>query len=961
MFKFPDFPFLRAVLIVVCAVVSAASTVRAQAVPERSALLFPLPSGETDLVADPALLFGELPNGLRYALRANPEPRDRVSLRLIVAAGSLHETEAQRGLAHFLEHLAFNGSTHYPPGTLIEFFQRMGMNFGGHTNAYTSFDRTVYMLELPNAKPETLAEGFRVLADYAGGLLLEPAEIERERGVVLSEKLARDSADYRAAVAGYEFFYAHTRLPARLPIGLEPVIRTAERADFADFYDAWYRPERLAVVAIGAIDPAVVEKFLQEAFAPLAARAPARELPAFFGPVDPAAPRFAHHYEPEASATSVVINLARPPDLSPDSAAARLSRLRLDLAHSMLNRRFAELAKAEDAPFVSAVATRDEFVGVMDGVELSLTARPEKWAETLAVGENELRRALRFGFLAGELREAVAERRNALEQAVKTDATRSSSGRADELVSGFMEGTVPTTPAADLALLGPILESMTLKEYHEALRAAWESAGGPRIAVTGNTDLGRGSVEAARGAISAAYAAAEAREVKETLEREDRPWAYTHFGAAGEVKARGEATDLGITQIVFANGVRLNLKRTEFAVGTVSVRARVGTGLLTEPVDQPGLGFFGQAAFVAGGLGQHSEDELRRILAGRNVGVGFRAADDALIFNGETTPTDLALQLQLLTAHLLDSGYRPEAELTARRQMEPFYARLASQPNGVLNGEVQRRLASGDLRFGVPNKEQVFARTLDELRAWLTPQLTSGAIELSLVGDLDIEAAINATAATLGALPVREAKPTLEARRRVVVAGPAAETIFYAGTIEKNVLAAYWPTGDGSDVPRARRLSLLGSIFDDRLRKTVREELGGSYSPSAFAVPNEVYRDFGFIIAQITLDPAELERVRPALLAAAADLAANGVTEDELNRARLPILTSLRESARTNAYWLGNVLAAAQEQPARLEWARSRFADFSAITKAELDALARAYLDPAHVILFTIKPAPAAL
>lgn len=936
----------------------AVGLVSTRAANSRPPLLFPLPSGQTDLVADPALVVGELPNGLRYALRANAEPRDRVSLRLIVAAGSLHETDAQRGLAHFLEHLAFNGSTHYPPGTLIEFFQRMGMNFGGHTNAYTSFDRTVYMLELPDAKPETLAEGFRVLADYAGGLLLESAEIERERGVVLAEKLARDSADYRAAVAGYEFFYAHTRLPARLPIGVDSTIRGVTRPDFADFYDAWYRPERLAVVAIGAIDPAVVEKSLRDAFSALAPRAPARPVPAFFGAPEPEAPRFGHHHEPEASATSVYISVVRPPDLAPDSSAARQRRLPLDLAHSMLNRRFAELAKAEDAPFVRASASRDEFPGVFDGADLNLTARPGQWAETLVVGENELRRALRFGFLAAELREAVAERRNALEQAVKTDATRSSADRATDLVTSFLDGTVPTTPAADLALFGPVLEALTLEECHEALRAAWSSAAGTRVAVIGNTALGDGDADAARAVVAAAYAVAEAREVAPPVEREDAPWAYTAFGPAGEIASRVEVADLGITQLVFANGVRLNLKRTEFAADTISLRARVGAGLLTEPADQPGLGFFGQAAFTAGGLGKHSDDGLRRILAGRNVGVGFRAGDDAFVFSAETTPADLTLQLQLVAAHLVDPGYRAEAELTARRQMEPFYARLATQPNGVLNGEVQRRLASGDARFGIPEKSHALARTLDELREWLTPQLATGPIELSLVGDFDPEAAITAVASTLGALPARESKPALEERRRLTVASPADEVLTYSGTIEKNLLAVYWPTGDGSDVPRTRRLSLLGAIFDDRLRKTVREELGGSYSPSAYAVPNEVYRDFGFIIAQITLDPAELERVRPALFAAAADLAENGVTEDELNRARLPILTSLRESERTNAYWLGSVLAAAQEQPARLDWARSRYADFGAITKEELDALARAYLDPARAIRFTIKPAP---
>jgi zinc protease len=219
--------------------------------------------------------------------------------------------------------MAFNGSTHYPPGTLIEFFQRLGMDFGGDTNAYTSFDRTVYMLDLPDTKPETLAEGLRVLADYAGHLLLLPEEINRERGVILSEKLARDSADYRAAVAGYTFFYKGTLLPERLPIGIESVIKESGRERFADFYDTWYRPERLAVIAVGDFDPAVLEKQLRENFGPLAARAPARATPDL-GTPDAVTPgprlRLGHHFEPEASATS-----SQPrPCQSPASSSSRL-------------------------------------------------------------------------------------------------------------------------------------------------------------------------------------------------------------------------------------------------------------------------------------------------------------------------------------------------------------------------------------------------------------------------------------------------------------------------------------------------------------------------------------------------------------------------------------------------------------------------------------------------------------
>ena len=184
----------------------------------------PFPHETSDLRPDPAARFGALPNGLTYVVYPNHEPKARASLRLLVRAGALNEKDDQRGLAHFLEHMAFNGSTHYAPGTLVEFFQRMGMSFGGDTNASTGFDRTVYLLELPDVKDGTVAEGLQVFADYAGGLLLEPKEIEKERGIILSEKRTRDSVGFRTFVAQFEFLLGGTLLPQRIPIGTAAVI-----------------------------------------------------------------------------------------------------------------------------------------------------------------------------------------------------------------------------------------------------------------------------------------------------------------------------------------------------------------------------------------------------------------------------------------------------------------------------------------------------------------------------------------------------------------------------------------------------------------------------------------------------------------------------------------------------------------------------------------------------------------
>jgi zinc protease len=433
-------------------------------------------------------------------------------------------------------------------------------------------------------------------------------------------------------------------------------------------------------------------------------------------------------------------------------------------------------------------------------------------------------------------------------------------------------------------------------------------------------------------------------------------FAYTDFGPAGTVASRSEVADLGITLVTFANGVRLNLKPTDFEAGRVRMSVRVGGGQLTEPRSQPGLGFFAGNVLIEGGLGRHSSDDLRRILAGRNVGTGFNVAPDAFVFSGQTTPDDLLLQLQLTTAHLTDPGYRPEAERLLRRNLEQLYQRLAHTPQGPLQLEVSRLLAGGDPRFGTPSADELSARTLAEARTWLAPQFASGAIEVALVGDFDREKAIAAVAATLGALPARESKPDYAGERRVTLPAPFARDYAVPTEIPKGIVALYWPTTDGRDVAIARRLSLLGAVLDDRLRIKVREELGGAYSPGAGSNTSDVYPGYGYMLANVTVDPERASEIADVVTGIAADLAAHGVTEDELNRARLPILTSIRESARTNPYWLTSVAASAQEFPQRLEWSRTRTTDFETIPKADLDALAKQYLGSDRVIRVIVLP-----
>ena len=919
------------------------------------AAAIPFPQEGSDLKADPRARFGTLPNGLRYVVLANAEPKQRVSLRLLVEAGAFHEADDQQGVAHFLEHMSFNGSTHYPPGTLIEYFQRLGMNFGGDTNASTGYNRTLYQIELPDTKETTIAEGLKVFGDYAGGLLLKADEIDRERGVILSEKRTRDSVGYRTSVATRKFLLADTLLAQRDIIGTTEVLQQAGRDRFVDYYDTWYRPELMSVVMVGDIDAVAVEQKVIAALAPLAARGRARVPPALGRVPAHAGLRAFYHEEAEAPNTNVTIATVTPYSKEPDTVAFRLKQLPRMLAHAVINRRLSILAKEEKAPFIGGGAGAGDYYGFYRQSGIALTCRGEQWAEALGVAEQELRRALEHGFRKAELVEVAANLRNSLEQAVKTAATRRSDALAEEIAESLLDREVWTTPKDDLELLGPALEKVTVADCVAALRAAWSPAH-RFVMVTGNARLPAGDQAVA--AITAAFEKSRASAVAAPAATAEAVWGYTSFGPPGKVAQRVSLADLEVILLTFENGVRLNLKKTDFEANRIRVNVRFGGGQLTEPRDQPGLAAYAGQTFTEGGLGRHSADELRRVLAGRTVGAGFGAGGDAFTLAGATNREDLLLQLQLIAARLTDPGYRPEAARQTRKWIDQIYQSFAHTAGGPFTLVVAQLVAGGDSRFGLPPKEEMLRRNLDEVKAWLAPALARGALEVAIVGDIDVEATVAAVAATLGALPPREPRPAFTELRRVQFpAEPFARDFTVATEIPKGEVALYWPTTDGRDIRRARRLNLLAEVFSDRLRVKVRQEMGEAYSPGAGSLAGDLYPGYGYIQARVTIDPPRARQVADIIVQIGDELAGKGVTADELERAKKPVLTALRESARTNPYWLGNVLARAQEKPEVLEWCRSRYADNEAITADELSALARTYLGASRASRVLILPA----
>lgn len=916
----------------------------------------PWPQDAGNLKPDPAAVYGALPNGLRYIILPNKEPPGRLSLRLRVAAGSLMESDDQQGLAHFLEHMAFNGSKHFPPGEMVTFFQRLGMGFGAGTNGNTGDQRTDFVLELPDTADKTVRDSLQFFDDIADGLLLTQSEIDRERGVILSEKRNRDNVGYRTSVAGMEFYFPDARTPRRLPIGLESVIRDAQRDRFVNYYTKWYTPGRITLIVVGDVKPDDFIPLIKEYFGPIAPRpdAPNPDLGKF------GTPGFAAtlHREAEAPNVSIRIATVAPFDLGPDSVKRRAGELRLEAANYILSRRFERIGRQPNAPITQAGAGSDTDLDAFQISYVEADCQPAQWQAALNVAEQELRRALDYGFTPAEVDEARAYFLNAYEEAAKAAPTLKSTELADDLAQSLDDDEVYTSPAQDLALAQPVLDALTPEQCGDALKQVWNRSG-RRLFVSGNLDL----PDPAK-TLADAYDQSAAVAIAKPADTGAAAFAYASTGAPGEVAERHEVADLGITQLRFANNVRVNLKKTDFDADKIHILVQFGGGKLDLPADKPALAFGADSMFTDGGLGKHSADDLERLLAGKNVGAEFSTGEDFFQLGGVTSPRDLRLELELLKAYLTDPGFRPDALAQERRGLPTFFNDLRQNVEAVLSNEVPRFLANGDYRFGDPTQAQAAAVTMDDLRAWLTPFLRDSYMEISVVGDFDPATMESYLAATFGTLPPRAAQRADYAAARAIQFPQAAEGTVKDFSVESAIPKAEvfdcWPTCDQSDIQRVRILSVVADVFDDRLRVQVRQKLGEAYSPEVENDSDETFPQYGYLFALITADPKLAADLADQARAIADDLAKSGVTPDEFDRAITPVRKNIAEYRRENAYWLGRVLAGSQAFPQHLENARTLATAYDQITPAQVSAEAKDYLGAAHAVRVLVLPeAPA--
>lgn len=906
----------------------------------------------SDLQPDPALHFGRLPNGFRYVVLPNAEPRHRVSMHLDVQVGSLNETEDQRGLAHFLEHLMFNGSTHFAPGELVKYFQRIGMQFGPDANAHTGFQETVYDILLPDGKSDSLEKGLLVLSDYAQGALLLPSEVAGEAKVILSEMRARDSASYRMLDASFKFEFKGTRVGRRLPIGLAEVIRGATSASLKKFYDTWYRPETMILVLVGDFNADAVVPLIEKYFGSLQPRAPAQPDPEMGALVHTGVNPF-YHYEKEAGKTTVSIGTLQQQAPEADSVAAQLTLTLQHLADQILQNRLDRIIAHGESSATSARIGSGRYLRRFNYGEISAESDPDRWEATLGWLEQTLRQALVHGFTLGEVERVKKEFLADLDVEVSKASTRDSQALAREIIWHLNNDRVMQSPLQRRERLQAFVRSLTPGDVHRALQQVW-SGNRRQVMVTGNAIIDTVKVTPEQ-AILNVYN--HSRQVVVGVPQAPEKAVFPYLprpSTTGEIVSRTGHADLDITQIKFANGVYLNFKHTAFKANEVQAALSFGSGRMSQPLYMPGLSELSEAVVNASGLGQLDKEALSLAMAGTSTDVTFRVAEDRFVFEGHTISENVERLFQLLYAHLQDPAYRVEALALSKKRLKQQFESYQSSVEGQLQLYGFRFLAGGDSRFGFPQPSEWNRLTLAQVGDWIGGALDRGPLELSVVGDCDRDVVVALAARYFGSLKSRPDWP-----KHLQTSGPrfpaSAKREFKVATkIPKGLVAVTYATDDFWDIHRTRRLAVLSEVLSDRLRLGIREKRGASYAPFAYSRSSRAFAGYGFMQTYIQVDPQSTAAIVEAVESIVSNLTEQGIADEELHRALDPILTGLKDLRRSNRYWLNSVLACASRYPQQIEWSRTILDDYAAVTAADLMQLVHQYLrnDKAAVMTF---------
>ncbi|MBC7835044.1 MAG: insulinase family protein [Phycisphaerales bacterium] len=905
------------------------------------------------LPTDPRLVTGQLENGLRYVILKHATPPGRAAVYMHVSTGSLNETEKQRGAAHYLEHLAFNGSENFPPGKVVPFFESLGLTFGQHQNAFTSFDQTTYILELPDNTPETMGKALSFFSDVAGRLLLLPEEIDRERQVILEEKRSRLGAQQRVQEYILERLMPGSLVGARLPIGTEETLAALSQADFKDYYSKFYTPSNTTVLVVADTEPAQVAEQITGAFGAIAKAD-------FAADQDPKVTPYTETRaivatDPEL--TSAQVSIARVAKVSPPPTTYAQLRERLveNLATNAYSRRMEKMVSGGEAKFLGSAAFVADLFRAGRLIQVGAEGQPEKWEEFFKQMALELQRARLHGLSQREIDDAKADLLAGAQRFVQQESTLPAAVMLRRMNSGIAQGEPLMGAQQELDALNLVLPTISAGEASARFAELFDPSNVTFIAELPSTGSHKVPTETelvalGRDALSAKpEKAAEIARITELMPSKPAP---------GKVVDQSEHEASQVLTATLENGVTVHHRFMDYRKDEASVVITLAGGQLQESAGNRGVADAATLAFGRPATSALSSNSIKDFLTGKNISVGGGAGMDTVTVSVGGSPADLELGMQL--AHLLLTD--PKIEAAALDQWKDRWKQAIEQrekdPQAAFSDAMARALFPSDIRGQPITQEHVDRMTLGQAQAWLTNVVRTAPIEVSIVGDLPRERAIDLATTYLGSLPKRErmTAATLDELRTVKRPdGPVLATTKLTTETPVAVLLSGFFGSDADNIADTRALDMAGRVLSVRMNLELRERESLVYSIGAQPQPGRALPGFGLFLAASTTAPEKADTLGARIVEMYRAFAQGGPTDEEMTVAKVQVANALDEQMRDPRFWTSRLSTMAYRE-SKLDDALGAPAAYQAITAVQVKEVFNKYFSDASRIEVCVKP-----
>ncbi|MEO7497607.1 MAG: insulinase family protein [Massilia sp.] len=901
---------------------------------------------------DPDVKIGKLPNGLTYFIRKNDHPRKSVELRLVVKAGSVLEDDDQQGLAHLVEHMAFNGSTHFRKKELVSYLQSIGVGYGSDLNASTSFDETIYQLTIPTDEKRHLETGFLVLGDWAHGVIMDDAVIDNERTIVLEELRLGKGASDRMQRQLLPEMYNRSRYADRLPGGQESILKTFKPDAARRFYADWYRPDLMAVVVVGDILPAQAEKMIVAHFGKLK------------NPANPR-PRTVYRIAPRKASASAVVTDAEATDnavgieyqIAPTPAQSSFADYRRSLieemAWSMLSLRLEEITEQADPPFLSAQTTVEAMGPGFQNVSSSVGIGPRGIEPAVGALIQENERARRFGFTANELERAKKDALSGLNSEYKERRKTDSSVYTEDYVHAFVQPGFLPGIALEFQVQRELLPGITLDEINAFMREAIPTAAPKLVYYTGSSKPG--SPVPKEDALLRQVELAHTRPVESGAEKSVAAHLLPDLPKAGRIVAEKTTRALGTTELVLSNGVKVILKPTSFKGDEVLLRGeRYGGESLFDDRDVFSARYAVDVADVMG-MGTFSPLDLEKTLAGKSAHVHVGMSNYIETIEGGSSSDDIETMFQLLRLKLAaprkDDGLF-KAFIGSRQEQA---RNTLAQPEAVFADTSMLTLSSHPRAPRVPTPDDFGHVDLNRAMAIYAERFGSAkGLTLTIVGNFSVKKIKPLVATYLASLPTADIATAYKDMGIRPVAGVIKKDV-RSGLESKSQVSLYF----GGETPYSEveriRLNALIEVMNLRIDDVIREKLGLIYSGSMSGKMGSVPYDAYFISANLPCGPENVDKVSAALFAEIEKIKQQGPQRSDLDKIKLKWQKSHAMNLRDNEYWLGQLSKASlrgTDPVMMLQFDKL----LAAVTPADVQRAAQRYFRMDDYVQMTLYP-----